>query len=80
MNKEIPKKTTEEFVWNILEQEYGKLRDRVSHELRHERLCAVIEGMSKAHTNFVENPSSANWNLMITAMITYQYWKQKKVE
>ena len=49
-------------------------------ELRHERLCAVIEAMAQAHINFTDNPSAVNWNLCITAMITYQYWKQKKVE
>ena len=77
MNKET---TIEKFVWDMLEQEYGGLRDAVSHELRHERLIAVIEGMAEAHVNYVDNPSSVNWNVMITAMITYQYWKQKKVE
>jgi len=82
MNKDTLeiRKSTEEFVWDMLEQEHGKLRVKVSHELRHEKLCAVIEGMAQAHINFTDNPSAVNWNLCITAMITYQYWKQKKVE
>ena len=77
MNKEA---TVEKFVWDMLEQEYGGLRDAVSHELRHERLIAVIEGMAEAHGAFVKNPSFVNWNVMITAMATYQWWAQKAVE
>ena len=77
MNEEV---AIENFVWNMLEQEYGGLRDAVDYQLRHEQLVAVIEVLATAHTQFVDNPSSINWNIMITAMATYQYWKQKKVE
>ena len=77
MNKEV---ALENFVWNMLEQEYGEIRYPVSNELKHEQLIAVIEVLATAHTQFVDNPSSINWNIMITAMATYQYWKQKEVE
>ena len=77
MNKEV---ALEEFIWNMLEQEYGDIKYPVSHELRHEQIMAVIEVLSTSHTKFVDNPSSINWNIMITAMATYQYWKQKEVE
>ena len=77
MNKEI---ALENFVLNMLEQEYGDIKYPVSHELRHEQIIAVVEVLATAHTQFVDNPSSINWNIMITAMATYQYWKQKNVE
>ena len=77
MNKEV---ALENFVWNMLEQEYGEISYPVSHELKHEQLIAVIEVLATAHTQFVDNPSSINWNIIITAMATYQYWKQKEVE
>ena len=77
MNKEVALET---FVWNMLEQEYGGLRDAVDYQLRHEQLIAVIEVLATAHTQFVDNPSFVNWNIMITAMSTYQYWKQKEVK
>ena len=64
----------------MLEQEYGGLRDAVDYQLRHEQLIAVIEVLATAHTQFVDNPSFVNWNIMITAMSTYQYWKQKEVK
>ena len=70
--------TIEEFVINLLEQEHGKLRDEVSGELRHKNLCGSLEAMTKAHAAFVDNPSFVNWNIMITAMATYQWWMQKK--
>ena len=60
MNKEV---ALENFVWNMLEQDYGEIRYPVSHELKHSQLIAVI-----------------NWNILITAMATYQYWKQKEVK
>jgi|TARA_Y100000114_G_scaffold68190_1_gene62523 hypothetical protein len=77
MNEEV---ALEKFVWNMLEQEYGGLRDAVDYQLRHEQLIAVIEVLATAHTQFVDNPSFVNWNIMITAMSTYQYWKQKEVK
>ena len=77
MNKE---QTVEEFIIDLLEQEHGKLREAVSYDLRHKNLCGSIEGMAEAHAAFVNNPSFVNWNIMITAMATYQWWMQKKVE
>ena len=73
-------KPTEEFIWNLLEQEYGEQFVAVGHELRHEHLCATIEVLAKAHTSFIDNPNTINWRIMITAMATYQYWKSKAVE
>tara|TARA_R100000734_G_C3317104_1_gene109951 strand:+ start:1544 stop:1777 length:234 start_codon:yes stop_codon:yes gene_type:complete len=77
MNEEV---ALEKFVWNMLEQEYGGMRETVSYELKHEQLITVIEALATSHKQFVDNPSSINWNIMITAMATYQYWKQKRVE
>ena len=77
MNKE---QTVEEFVIDLLVQEHGKLRDEVSGELRHKNLCGSLKAMTEAHAAFVNNPSFVNWNIMITAMATYQWWTQKAVE
>ena len=77
MNKE---QTVEEFIIELLEQEHGKLREAVSYDLRHKNWCGSIEGMAKAPSAFINNPSFVNWNIMITAMATYQYWKHKAVE
>ena len=74
-DKEI---TIEQFVVNLLEQEHGKLRDEVSDELRNKNKSSSIEVMNSALTTFIENPSFVNWNMMITAMATYQWWMQKK--
>ena len=70
--------TIEQFVVNLLEQEHGKLRDEVSDELRNKNKSSSIEVMNSALTTFIENPSFVNWNMMITAMATYQWWVQKR--
>ena len=76
MNKEV---TTEEFIINLLEQEYGTVHDSIDAGIRHEKLCACIEVLAKAHTAFVYNPNTVNWRIMVTAMATYQYWTQKAI-
>ena len=63
MNKEV---TTEEFIINLLEQEYGTVHDSIDAGIKHEKLCACIEVL-------------ANWRIMIAAMAAYQYWTQKAI-
>tara|TARA_R100000406_G_scaffold33199_1_gene21764 strand:- start:149 stop:418 length:270 start_codon:yes stop_codon:yes gene_type:complete len=73
-NKEV---TTEEFIINLLEEEYGTVHDSIDSDIKHEKLCACVEVLAKAHTAFVKNPNAVNWRIMITAMAAYQYWAQK---
>lgn len=77
MDEETP---TEEFIWNLLEQEYGDQSVAVNLNFRNKHLGATIEVLAKTLEIFINNPNTINWRTMITAMATYQYWKHKAVE
>mgnify|MGYP003118618472 CR=1 FL=1 len=70
---------TEEFILNILEQEYGTVHDYIDVGIKEEKLYACVEVLTKAHKAFMHNPNTVNWRMMLTAMATYQYWTQKAI-
>ena len=70
---------TEEFIINLLEEEYGTVHDSIDADIKQEKMSACVEVLAKAHKQFVYNPNTVNWRIMITAMAAYQYWTQKAI-
>lgn len=68
---------TEEFIWDLLKKEYGSLREEVSPQLKKNRVKSSVQGIEVAKKNFIKNCSATNWNVLVSAMVSYQYWQQK---
>tara|TARA_X000001382_G_scaffold118315_1_gene98511 strand:+ start:105 stop:323 length:219 start_codon:yes stop_codon:yes gene_type:complete len=70
----------EEFIYKILNDNYGTIHepiDLATKQLHHQN---SLEGLDVALVAYKEHPSATNWNIMISAMVNYQYWEQKQVE
>jgi len=70
----------EEMIWNLLEQENGGVLVATTDEIRDRHLLGCETSLAKANKVFRSNCSDVNYNIVITAMVAYQYWKQKKTE
>jgi hypothetical protein len=71
--------TVEGKVYDILNEEYGNTNQPIDVETKGVKLEAALDSYEELSISFKENPSSDNWNLMIIAMSTLQYWTQKRV-
>ena len=70
----------DEELYKIITDVYGDVFEQpVSKRVRQGRLVASNEGLDMALSSFKSNPSSKNYNILTFAMLTYQYWVQKKV-
>ena len=69
----------EEKIYEILTKAYGTVYEAVSKEEVENGKTNSSEGIDMAVGYFKNNPSSTNYNLLKTAMLTYQYWMQKRV-
>ena len=69
----------EEEIYKIITDAYGKVFEPAPRETIQGRLVASNEGLDMAMASFKSNPSADNYNLLKVAMLTYQYWVQKKV-
>ena len=70
----------EEMIWNLLEQENGGVHVSTTDEVRDNNLLGCETSLVKANKSFWLNCNDVNYNMVITAMVAYQYWKQKKTE
>ena len=64
-------------ILGLLEQEYGSVHERVDTPFRHKKRMGATDAFSKAYASYLDNPSSVNYNMVITTMLAYQYWTQK---
>jgi len=71
--------TIEYTIYDILKQNYGTVHEPIDVNEKQERLQLALESYEQQVISFKENPSATNWNMMITTMANYQYWKQKRV-
>tara|TARA_R100000388_G_scaffold12978_2_gene10721 strand:- start:17179 stop:17397 length:219 start_codon:yes stop_codon:yes gene_type:complete len=69
----------EEKLYEIITDTYGTVFEPAPETVKQGRLVASKEGLDKALSIFISNPSAENYNILTLAMLTYQYWVQKKV-
>tara|TARA_R100000734_G_scaffold16584_1_gene12675 strand:- start:143 stop:394 length:252 start_codon:yes stop_codon:yes gene_type:complete len=64
----------------ILKKRYGSTHDAVESMERELGLVNANEYIEVAFELFKEKPSCSNYNNMITIMLVYQYWTNKKIK
>ena len=67
-------------IWKLLEQGFGGVLESTDKEERDYYLAKSIEGLDIGLGHFKENCSASNFNGMVLAMLSLQYWTQKKVK
>ena len=68
----------EEKVLGILKDGYGPLWEKKDEELINQKRTAAKLLYTNTSEEFSNNPSAMNYNMLITAMLSLQYWTQKK--
>jgi len=71
--------TIEDTIYKILNDNFGSVHESIDAEVKQEKVQAALEGFEQTIISFKQNPSSTNWNMMLTTMANYQYWVQKRV-
>ena len=61
-----------------LVDEYGELWELGEEDLIYEKLQLSIGAYETAAKSFMMNPSAYYYNILISNMITLQYWTQRK--
>lgn len=69
---------TEE-IWKLIEQGFGSVLESTDKEERDYYLAKSIEALDIGLAHFKENCNASNFNGMILAMLSLQYWTQKEV-
>ena len=69
----------DEEIYKIITDTHGTVFEPVHITVKQGRLVASKEGLDKALSIFISNPSAEHFNLLKVAMLTYQYWVQKRV-
>ena len=72
-------KRKEEEISKILEDGFGNVLNATDKETRTKYLNRTTEALDIGLKHFKENCSPANYNGMLLALLSYQYWTQKKV-
>ena len=66
-------------IYKIITDTYGTVFQPMARDVIEVRKTAASEGLDMALNGFKRNPSADNYNLLKVAMLTYQYWVQKRV-
>ena len=69
----------DEEIYKIITDAYGTVYQPMARDVIEVRKTAAIEGLDMAMASFKRNPSAEKFNLLKVAMLTYQYWVQKRV-
>ena len=68
-----------EEIWKILEDGFGNAFEPTDKETKAEYLKRATEALDIGLKQFKKNCSPINFNGMLLALLSYQYWTQKKV-
>jgi len=63
----------------IIEHAFGDWFEPADAEVKNSRIKTSLVGLDRAVGAFKKNCNSINYNALCLAMMTYQYWTQKKV-
>ena len=66
-------------IYKMIIDAYGTVFQPMARDVIEVRKNDASEGFDIAVLNFKKNPSEDNYNLLKVAMLTYQYWVQKRV-
>ena len=69
----------EKEIYKIITDAYGTVFQPMARDVIEVRKNDASEGFDIAVLYFKKNPSADNYNLLKVAMLTYQYWVNKKV-
>ena len=69
----------DEEIYKIITDSYGTVFQPMARDVIEVRKTAASGGLDMALNSFKRNPSAENYNLLKVAMLTYQYWVQKRV-
>tara|TARA_R100001509_G_scaffold3303_1_gene2438 strand:+ start:365 stop:592 length:228 start_codon:yes stop_codon:yes gene_type:complete len=72
-------KIMDEEIYKIITDTYGTVFEPALRKQIEVRKKHASEGMDMALASFKKNPSAENFNVLKVAMLTYQYWVQKRV-
>ena len=71
---------TEELIYGALKQKYGEVWVKMDEEIVQEKIDSSKKLYEIAVDDFRKNQSAFNYNILITAMLSLQYWNQKKTK
>jgi|TARA_R100000479_G_C6351980_1_gene189612 hypothetical protein len=66
-------------IWKMIEDAHGDVFDTTDKETKAEHLKKATRALDIGLSHFKKNCSWANYNSMLLALMSYQYWTQKKV-
>jgi len=69
----------EEEIWKMIEDAFGNVFDRTDKETKAEHLKRATRALDIGLSHFKKNCSPINFNAMLLALLSYQYWVQKEV-
>ena len=71
---------TEELIYSALKQKYGETWEKMDERTVQEKIDSSKKLYEIAVNDFRKNQSAFNYNILITAMLSLQYWNQKKTK
>lgn len=69
----------EETVIDVLREQYGPTWEKEMSEVVEDKRTTSKEMYDKMVLRFADNQSAQNYNLLITSMLSLQYWNQKQI-
>lgn len=71
---------TETLIYGALKEKYGETWQKMDEEIVQEKIESSKRLYEIAVKDFRKNQSAFNYNILITAMLSLQYWNQKKTK
>jgi hypothetical protein len=70
----------EQKTYSILKEEYGETWEELDESVVQDKLDKCHELYDTYVTLFKKNQSASNYNMLTIAMISLQYWNQKRIK
>lgn len=70
----------EDLIFSALKKQYGMTWEALDESVVQEKIDSCKNLYELAVDEFRLNQSAYNYNLLITAMVSLQYWNQKRVK
>tara|TARA_R110002051_G_scaffold259620_1_gene319423 strand:+ start:396 stop:644 length:249 start_codon:yes stop_codon:yes gene_type:complete len=71
---------TEQKIYTVLKEEYGETWEALDESVVQGKLDKCHEFYDNFVVLFKKNQSASNYNMLTVAMISLQYWNQKRVK
>lgn len=70
----------EQKTYSILKEQYGETWEELNESVVQDKLDKCHELYDTYVTLFKKNQSASNYNMLTIAMISLQYWNQKRIK